>query len=218
VHSEVSLLFAAGPIPGWNSTVFPPSYVLGAAFSGFAVVAMLAIVLRHALGLQALVTARHLDLLGRMTLVSGLMTAYGYVSEVFNALYSGERQEMATLVDRLSGHYAWSYWGALAFNFLPLQLLWSGRLRRDPRVLFFVSLAVAIGMWFERYMLLVTSLYRDYLVSSWGTYTATFWDWSIYAGSLGLFSTLFLLFVRFLPIISASELKSEVKVTERGDG
>jgi molybdopterin-containing oxidoreductase family membrane subunit len=218
VHSEISLLFAAGPLPGWASTVFPPYFVLGAAFSGFAVVAMIAVVLRHVLCLEALVTERHLDLLGKMTLTTGLMTAYGYLAEVFSTLYSGERPEMAVLSDRLSGAYAWSYWGALVCNFVPLQLLWFRRFRRDPRWLFGISLSVATGMWFERYMLLVTSLYHQGLTSSWGRYSATFWDWSLYAGSLGLFLTLFLLFVRFLPIIAASELKADLKTTEATDG
>jgi molybdopterin-containing oxidoreductase family membrane subunit len=207
VHSEVSLLFAAGPIPGWNSTVFPPYFVLGAAFSGFAVVSMIAVVLRHALGLQTLVTARHLDLLGKLLLATGLMTAYGYWAEIFDALYAGGKQEIGTLADRVAGSYAWSYWGAIAANFLPLQLLWFRALRRDPLALFLVGLSVTIGMWLERYMLLVTTLYRDYLVSSWGEYQASFWEWSLFAGMLGVFLVPFLLFVRFLPVVSAFEVK-----------
>ena len=209
VHSEISLLFAAGPIAGWTSTVFPPYFVLGAAFSGFAVVSMIAVVLRHALGLEAVVTARHLDLLAKMTLLTGLMTGYGYVSEVFNTLYSGDRIELETLRNRLIGPDAWSYWGAVVGNFVPLQLLWVGRLRRNPVLLFAVALCVVVGMWFERYMLLVTSLSHHGLVSSWGSFSPSFWEWSLYAGSIGLFLTLFMLFIRFLPVISASELKSE---------
>jgi molybdopterin-containing oxidoreductase family membrane subunit len=207
VHSEISLLFAAGPIPGWASTVFPPYFVLGAAFSGFAVVAMLATTLRHAFGLQNLVTAKHLDMLGKAVLATGMMTAYGYFAEVFTALYSGDPQELGTLHDRLTGVYAWSFWGAIVFNFVPLQLLWLGRVRRNPVWLFLISLSVTIGMWLERYMLIASSLYRDYLVSSWQPYHASFWEWSLYAGSIGLFLTLFLLFVRFLPMISAFEIK-----------
>jgi molybdopterin-containing oxidoreductase family membrane subunit len=216
VHSEISLLFAAGPIPGWNSTVFPPYFVLGAAFSGFAVVSMIAVVLRHAFGLERLVTPAHLDALGTLMLVSGLMTSYGYVTEVFSALYAGPGQELDTLNDRLFGRYAWSYWTAVACNFLPLQLLWVARFRRDPRFLFWIGLSVAVGMWCERYMLLITALYRDYLVSSWGPYRASFWEWSLYAGSIGLFLTPFLLFVRYLPVISASEVK-ETAAEEAGD-
>jgi molybdopterin-containing oxidoreductase family membrane subunit len=207
VHSEISLLFAAGPIPGWTSTVFPPYFVLGAAFSGFAVVAMLATAIRHAFGLQNLVTARHLDMLGRLTLACGMMTAYGYFAEVFAALYSGEPHELQTLHDRLAGPYAWSYWGAVVLNFVPLQLMWRGSLRRNPAVLFLVSLSVTVGMWLERYMLLFSTLFRDYLVSSWRPYRPSFWEWSLFAGSIGLFLTLFLLFIRLLPMISAFEIK-----------
>ncbi|MGO4567627.1 NrfD/PsrC family molybdoenzyme membrane anchor subunit [Rhizobium sp. 2YAF20] len=213
VHSEISLLFAAGPIPGWNSTVFPPYFVLGAAFSGFAVVAMIAVALRHALGLGDIVTERHLDLLGRFLLATGLMTAYGYWAEVFDTLYGGEMQEVGTLMDRLTGLYAYSYWGAVILNFVPLQLLWFGAVRRQPVILFLIGLSVTIGMWFERYMLLTTSLYRDYLVSSWGEYHPSIWEWGLYAGMLGVFFTPFLLFVRFLPVISAFEVKEAMHET-----
>ena len=207
VHSEVSLLFAAGPIPGWNSTVFPPYFVLGAAFSGFAVVSMIAVVVRHVLGLKQLVTERHLDLLAKFVLATGLMTSYGYVIEVFDVLYGGEHQEVGTLTDRLWGFAAWSYWGAVIANFIPIQLLWMRWFRRNPVSLLLISLSVTVGMWFERYMLLVTTLYRDYLVSSWGEYFPSFWEWSLFAGMLGVFMTPFLLFVRFLPVISAFEIR-----------
>jgi Ni/Fe-hydrogenase subunit HybB-like protein len=207
VHSEVSLLFAAGPIPGWTSTVFPPYFVLGAAFSGFAVVSMIAVTLRHVLGLERLVTERHLDLLGKFVLATGLMTGYGYVVEVFDTYYGNDLQDVGTLQDRLFGAYAFSYWGAVAANFVPLQLLWFRRFRVSPVALFLIGLSATVGMWFERYMLLVTSLYRDYLVSSWGVYYPSFWDWSLFAGMLGVFFTPFLLFVRFLPVISAFEIK-----------
>lgn len=215
VHSEISLLFAAGPIPGWSSTVFPPYFVLGAAFSGFAVVAIIAVVLRHALGLGDLVRERHLDLLGKFLLATGLMTAYGYLAEVFDALYAGEKQELATLTDRLVGSYAWSYWGAVIANFVPLQLLWFRRARTSPWALALIAASVTLGMWFERYMLLVSSLYRDWLVSSWGHYQASFWEWSLFAGMLGVFLVPFLLFVRFLPVISAFEIKETIAEEKR---
>ncbi len=215
VHSEISLLFAAGPIPGWSSTVFPPYFVLGAAFSGFAVVAIIAVVLRHALGLGELVRERHLDLLGKFLLATGLMTAYGYLAEVFDALYAGEKQELATLTDRLVGSYAWSYWGAVIANFAPLQLLWFRRARTSPWALALIAASVTLGMWFERYMLLVSSLYRDWLVSSWGHYQASFWEWSLFAGMLGVFLVPFLLFVRFLPVISAFEIKETIAEEKR---
>lgn len=209
VHSEISLLFAAGPIPGWNSTVFPPYFVLGAAFSGFAVVSMIAILMRRALPLRDLVTDRHLDLLGLALLATGLMTAYGYFAEIFDALYAGG-DELATLRDRLWGDYAWSFWGAVLLNFVPLQLLWRRRARRSEWLLFAVGLAVAIGMWLERFMLIVSSLYRDWLPSSAGHYHPTLWDWTLFAGMGGVFLVPFLLFVRFLPVISASETRETV--------
>lgn len=207
VHSEISLLFASGPIPGWTSTVFPPYFVLGAAFSGFAVVGMLATALRHAFGLQNLVTDKHLDMLSRLTLACGLMTAYGYFADWFTALYSGDKQELETLHDRLFGAFAWAYWGAVVFNFIPLQLLWSRRIRINPLAVFLIGLSVTIGMWLERYMLVFSTLFRDYLVSSWGPYFPSFWEWSLFAGSIGLFLTLFMLFIRLLPMISAFEIK-----------
>jgi molybdopterin-containing oxidoreductase family membrane subunit len=174
---------------------------------------MIAVALRHALGLGDLVTERHLDLLGRFLLATGLMTAYGYWVEVFDTLYGGEMQEIGTLMDRLTGLYAYSYWGAVILNFVPLQLLWFGSVRRQPVMLFLIGLSVTIGMWFERYMLLTTSLYRDYLVSSWGEYHPSMWEWGLYAGMLGVFFTPFLLFVRFLPVISAFEVKEAVHET-----
>jgi molybdopterin-containing oxidoreductase family membrane subunit len=203
----VSLLFASGVIPGWHSTIFPPYFVLGAAFSGFAVVSLIAIVLRKLFNLENLVTLDHLDMLGKVLLGTGLMTAYGYVFEIFDALYSGNPQDIGTLKDRLFGQYWWLYWGAIVFNFVLLQPLWLRAVRRTPWMLFAISLSVALGMWFERYMILVTSLYRDFLVSSWGSYTPTFWDWATYAGTIGLFLVPFLLLIRLLPVISIFETK-----------
>ena len=220
VHSEVSLLFAAGQIPGWHSTIFPPYFVLGAAFSGFAMVAMIAIVVRHVFRLGDLVTARHLEILAKVLLASGLMTAYGYVFEVFDGFYSGDVHELATLHDRFLGTYAWSYWGAILFNFVPLQGLWFRRVRASPILLFLIGTSVVIGMWLERYMILVTSLYQDFLVSSFGHYQATFWDWGVFLGTIGLFFTPFLLFIRYIPSISIFEdkevLAREKKEAARG--
>jgi molybdopterin-containing oxidoreductase family membrane subunit len=210
VHSEVSLLFASGTIPGWHSTIFPPYFVLGAAFSGFAVVSMIAVALRSLFKLANLVTDRHLDILAQVLLATGLMTAYGYVFEIFSALYSGEAHDIQTLMDRFTGQYWWSYWGAVFFNFVVLQALWWKQVRRTPWLLFTISTSVVIGMWLERYMILVTSLYRDFLVSSWHEYHATFWDWAIYAGTIGLFLLPFLLMVRLLPMISISESKEVI--------
>src|SRR3954468_1406213 len=207
VHSEVSLLFAAGQIPGWHSTIFPPYFVLGAAFSGFAVVSIIAIALRSLFELRNLVTDDHLDLLGQVLLACGLMTAYGYLFEVFDTLYSGNANDLQTLQDRFFGSYAWTYWGAIIFNFVGLQALWWKSIRRNPWALFLIATSVVIGMWLERYMILVTSLYQDYLVSSWGKYTPTFWDWGTYFGTIGLFLVPFLLVIRLLPMISIFETK-----------
>lgn len=207
VHSGVSLLFAVGPIPGWDSTIFPPYFVLGAVFSGFAVVMMIAVTLRHAFRLDNLVTARHLDLLAQFLLATGLLTMSGYLFDAFTAWYSGNVYEYQTLMDRLTRGYSPAYWSAVVLNFVPLQALWFRGARRSPVFLFAVGLSVTIGMWFERYMLVVTGLYRDYLVSSWGPYHASFWEWSLFFGMVGLFVFLFFLFVRFLPMISISEDK-----------
>jgi Ni/Fe-hydrogenase subunit HybB-like protein len=206
VTASYSLLLAGGPIPGWASTVFPPYFLAGAVFSGFAVVAMIAASLRHALQLGEFLTDRHLDLVGKLLLATGLMTAYGYAADAFTALYAGG-YEYGTLIDRLIGAYAWTYWGALILNFLPLQLLWFRAVRVNAWLLAAIGLSVTIGMWLERYMLLASALYRDYLVSSWHIFVPSLWDWLLFAGMIGLFLAPFLLFVRLLPVISVFEVK-----------
>ncbi|MDG3439414.1 NrfD/PsrC family molybdoenzyme membrane anchor subunit [Nitrospirillum amazonense] len=220
VHSEISLLLAAGPVPGWSSTVFPPYFVLGAAFSGFAVVSMIAVVLRGALGLQDLVRPLHLDMLGRLLLATGLMTAYGYAAEVFDTLYGGEKPELSLLADRLTGPFAWSYWGAVIANFAPLQLLWWRGVRRHPLALFLIGFSAMVGMWCERFMLLATSLHHSWVPSSWRPYTPSFWEVALFAGMLGVFLVPFLVFVRFLPVISAFEVKEALfeESEEKGGG
>lgn len=208
VTASYALLLAGGPVHGWANSIFPAYFLAGAVFSGFAVVAMLAVGLRSLLGLEQLITPAHLDRLGMLLLATGLLTLYGYAADAFTAAYAGG-QEWETLVDRAAGPYAWSYWGALLLNFAPLQLLWWRRWRTHPLMLLLVGAAVAVGMWMERFMLLVTGLYRDWLPSNTHGYAPTVWDWSLFAGSVGLFLTLFLLFVRFLPVISAYEVAEE---------
>lgn len=215
VHSGVSLLFAGGPVPGWNTSVFPPYFVLGAVFSGFAVVILIAATLRAAFGLGNLVTQRHMELLGLFLLTTGLMTGYGYVMDSFTAWYAGG-YELRTLVDRVSGSYAPTFWGAVLLNFVPLQLLWARRWRRSTAVLVAVAIAVTVGMWLERYMLVVTGLYQDYLPSSFGGYHASFWEWSLFLGLIGLFFFLFFVFVRLLPQISIFELKEVLRHQREG--
>ena len=219
VHSEISLLFAASQMPGWHSTLFPPYFVLGAAFSGFAVVSVIAVALRAMFGLENLVTRDHLDMLGKVLLATGLMTGYGYVFEVVDTLYGGNSHDLQTLLNRTIGVYGWLYWGAVVFNFVPLQLLWWRVVRRTGWALLLISASVIIGMWLERYMILVTTLYRDFLVSSWRHYTPTFWDWSTYFGTIGLFLVPFLLAIRFIPVISIFETeKTLLDEQEARDG
>ncbi len=207
ITAAYSLLLGGGPIPGWHSSIFPPYFLCGAVFSGFAVVAVIMAVLRRAFRLDDILTDAHSNLIGKLLLAVGLMTAYGYLADIFNALYSGEQSELETLHDRLSGAYAWSFWGAVICNFVPLQLLWLRRVRRNSLLLAAIGVSVAAGMWMERYMLIVTGLYRDHLVSSWGTFQASLWDWALFAGMIGVFLAPFLLFVRLLPIVSGFELK-----------
>ena len=211
VHSGVAMLYSVGQLPGWASTIFPPFFVIGAIFNGFAVVAMIAIVLRHAFGLYNLVTDRHIDILARVLLATGIAVGYCYLMEAFTAWYSGDAYERQTLADRAAGIYAWSYWGAVACNVVSIQVLWWPAARRSVWVLFAVSFLVTIGMWLERFMLQTTVLYKDFLPSSYGVYWPSFWEWSTLLGSIGLFLFLFLLFIRFLPEISIFEVEETIE-------
>ncbi|PEQ13653.1 hydrogenase [Novosphingobium sp. PC22D] len=209
VTASYALLFAGGPVHGWNSTIFPAYFLVGAVFSGFAVVGILAVVIRSLLGLRDLITPLHFDRIGKLLLATGLMTLYGYLADAFTALYGGG-YELETLHDRVGGAYAWSFWGAVVLNFVPLQFMWRRRFRTSPIVLALVGVSVAAGMWLERYMLVVTGLFRDWTGSSTGLFHATFWDWALFAGFIGVFATGMLLFVRLLPVVSAFEIKREI--------
>ncbi|HEY6863918.1 MAG TPA: NrfD/PsrC family molybdoenzyme membrane anchor subunit [Burkholderiales bacterium] len=214
VHSVVSLDFAVGNTPGWHSTLFPPYFVAGALFSGFAMVLTLAIPMRHFFGLQDFITARHLDHAAKIMLATGLIVAYGYFMEIFTAFYSGDEYEIYMTLNRMAGPYAPVYWLLMACNVIAPQLLWFRRVRRTVWLLFVLSIVINVGMWSERFMIVVTSLHRDFLPSSWGMFYPTGWDWSMLAGSIGLFTMLFLLFVRFLPAISIFEMR-EIAREER---
>jgi Ni/Fe-hydrogenase subunit HybB-like protein len=207
VHSIVSFDFAVSIIPGWHTTVFPPYFVAGAIFSGFAMVLMLAIPMRAAFNFRDIITPKHLDNMAKVMLVAGLIVAYGYIFETFTAWLSGDQFEQALVLNRVNGPYAFWYWSLIACNIVAAQTLWFRKFRRNPMLLFAVSCIIQIGMWLERYVIVVISLHRDFLTSSWDRYTPTFWDWSLYIGTIGLFGTLMLLFVRFLPSISISEVK-----------
>jgi molybdopterin-containing oxidoreductase family membrane subunit len=208
VHTVISFDFAVAVLPGWHTTIFPPYFVAGAIYSGFAMVLTLAIPLRKFYGLDQLVTERHIDNMGKVMLATGFIVAYGYGMEAFMAWYSASHWEAFMFWNRMFGPMGWAYWVLIACNLvIPLTTLWSRKLRTNIGFMFFISLVVNIGMWFERFVIIVTSLYRDFLPSSWGTYRATKWDYMTYVGTLGLFTALFLLFVRFLPMIPMNEIR-----------
>jgi len=208
VHSVVSFDFAVSVIPGWHAAIFPPYFVAGAIYGGFAMVLTLAIPLRRIYGFEDFVTLRHLDYMGRVLLATGMIVAYGYMMEAFTAWYSGNPYESFMIWNRMTGPYATAYWALIFCNVVMAQGLWFQRIRTSPTLLFLVAMSVNVGMWLERYVIVVTSLHRDFLPSSWGMYSATIWDWGLYVGSIGLFLTLFLLFIRFLPMISIFEMRT----------
>ena len=213
VHTVVSFDFTIGIIPGWHTTIFPPYFVAGAIYSGFAMVLTLAIPIRKIYHLEDMVTNRHLEVMSKVMLATGLIVAYGYASEAFMAFYSADQYERYMIVNRLVGPYAPLYWLLITCNILIPQSLWVGRLRRNVAWLFFISLVVNVGMWLERFVIVVISLSRDFIPSSWAMYQPTKWDWATYLGTFGLFFTLFLLFIRFLPMISVVEMRSLVHET-----
>jgi molybdopterin-containing oxidoreductase family membrane subunit len=208
VHTVISFDFAVAVLPGWHTTIFPPYFVAGAIYSGFAMVLTLAIPLRKFYHLENLVTERHIDNMGKVMLATGFIVAYGYGMEVFMAWYSASHWEAFMMWNRMFGPMGWAYWVLIACNLaIPLTTLWSRKLRTNIAFMFCISLVVNTGMWFERFVIIVTSLYRDFLPSAWGTYRATKWDYMTFIGTLGLFTTLFLLFVRFLPMIPMNEIR-----------
>ncbi len=207
VHTVVSFDFAVSIVPGWHTTVFPPYFVAGAIYSGFAMVLVLAIPIRAFYGVKDMITERHLDNAAKVMLGTGLIVAYGYLMEAFFAYYSGNPYEFFVLRNRALGPMAWSYWCLIIFNVLIPQVLWSRKVRLSPPKLFLTSLVVLFGMWLERFVIVVTSLHRDYLPSSWGSYTPTRWDYATFLGTLGLFFTAMLLFVRVMPMITIFEMK-----------
>ncbi|HLJ79061.1 MAG TPA: NrfD/PsrC family molybdoenzyme membrane anchor subunit [Acidobacteriaceae bacterium] len=218
VHSVISLDFSVALLPGWHTTIFPPYFVAGAIYSGFAMVLTLAIPIRRFYHLEDLITIRHIDNMGKVMLATGLIVAYGYSTEVFMAWYSASHWEYFMMWNRMFGPMGWSYWTLITCNIALPQLLWLRRFRVNVGLMFLMSLIVNTGMWFERFVIVVTSLTRDYLPSSWGTYRATKWDYATFLGTLGLFTFLFFLFVRLLPMIPMSELRlmlPQAKVREK---
>ena len=208
VHTIVSFDFAVSLIPGWHATIFPPYFVAGAIYSGFAMVLTLTIPLRRLYSLQDFITLRHVENMAKIVLATGLIVAYGYAMELFFGWYSGNEFERSMLQNRIQGYYRGHYWALMLCNVLVPQLLWLRKIRRNTVVLFLIALVVNVGMWLERFVIVVTSLHHDFLPSSWDVYTPTFWDWSLFAGTIGLFLALLFLFIRFLPMISIFEMRT----------
>ncbi len=217
VHTIVGFDFAVSIVPGWHSTLLPPYFVAGAIFSGFAMVLTLTIPLRRVYGLEDFITAQHLDNMAKVMLATGLMVSYGYLMEVFFSWYSATEFEWYLTINRALGPYAFCYWTLIFCNVCMPQFLWSRRVRRSTAVLFVISLIVNVGMWLERFVIIVISLHRDYLPSSWEMYSPTIWDAGEFLGSIGLFLTLLFLFIRFVPVISIFELCELVHETDGGE-
>jgi len=211
VHSVISLDFSIGNTPGYHSTIFPPYFVAGALFSGFAMVLTLAIPLRRFYKLHDFITAVHLDHAAKVLLATGSLVAYGYFAEIFTAFYSGDTFEIAMTIDRWTGAYAPVYWAMMFCNVLAPQILWWRWARRSVPLLFVLSIVVNLGMWMERVLIVVQSLHRDFMPSAWGLFVPTLWDWIFLLGSLATFVWLFLAFIRVLPVISISEMRQLVR-------
>ncbi|MCB1145794.1 MAG: polysulfide reductase NrfD [Leptospiraceae bacterium] len=209
VHTIVSFDFATSIIPGWHATIFPPYFVAGAIYSGFAMVLTLMIIMRRTFKLEDYITMKHLENIGLVILVTGMMVSYAYTVEFVIAAYSANKVEQYVFMNRLAGPYAWAFWTMFACNVVSPHFMWFKKLRNNLTVLFIISIVVNIGMWFERFVIVVTSLHRDYLPSSWDMYVPTIYDWGMMLGSFGVFFTFFLLFVRTLPVIAIAEVKAD---------
>jgi len=217
VHTIVSFDFAVSVIPGWHTTIFPPYFVAGAIYSGFAMVLTILIPVRVMFGMEDFITKRHIDNMAKVMLATGLVVFYGYMTELFYAWYSGNDYERFMMYNRIFGPYAWAYWALLFCNAFTPQMLWFKWVRTTTIPLFIVTIIVNIGMWLERYVIVVTSLTRDFLPSSWGTYAGTIFDWAAYMGSIGLFITMMSLFIRFLPMITIFEVRIQQDQLNRGE-
>lgn len=207
VHSIVSFDFATAVIPGWHTTIFPPYFVAGAIYSGFAMVVTLMTVARWVYNLQNLITTKHLENMCKVLIATGMIVGFAYGTEFFMAWYSGNPYERFTFINRAFGPYWWAYWTMVSCNVLSPQFFWFKKFRTSPVLMFIISIFINIGMWFERFVIIASSLHRDYLPASWGYFKPTWVDICTFAGTIGLFLTLFLLFLRFLPAIAMSEVK-----------
>jgi molybdopterin-containing oxidoreductase family membrane subunit len=208
VHSVVSFDFATSQLPGWHTTIFPPYFVAGAIFGGFAMVVVLAIPARQFFGLKRIITLRHLELMSKVILATGMLVGYAYGMEMFIAWYSGAIYEQFAFVNRAFGNYGWAYWTMIFCNVLSPQVFWSKKMRTNVWVIFTVGVLVNVGMWFERFVIICTSLARDFLPANWGYFIPSPNDYATLAGSFGLFFTLFLLFCRYMPMVAMAEVKA----------
>jgi len=211
VHSVVGLDFAGGLTPGWHSTQFPPYFFFGAVISGMALVILLTVTIRHAYALQAIITEYHLNALGKIMLTGSLMLGFAYVWEAFGPFYGSEIAERTMFVDRISGVYAPIFWATIVLNIALPQLLWCPSVRVNEGLLAVIAFGIIIGMWCERFVIVIISLHRDYTPSEWGHYSPTLWDWATFAGSIGLFLTLFFIVLRLVPIVPLAELRELIR-------
>jgi Ni/Fe-hydrogenase subunit HybB-like protein len=218
VHSIVSFDFAVAVIPGWHTTIFPPYFVAGAVFSGFAMVMTVMLFVRKILNLEHLITMGHLEVMNKIILTTGSLVGYAYGMEFFIAWYSGHEFEQFVFLNRAFGPYAWAYWTMVSCNVIAPQFFWFKKLRRSIPVMFVISIIVNIGMWFERFVIVVTSLHRDYLPSAWGYFRPTLIDAGIFLGTFGLFFTMILLFSKYMPVIATAELKAVLPDAQPGHG
>jgi Ni/Fe-hydrogenase subunit HybB-like protein len=208
VHSVVSFDFATAQLPGWHATIFPPYFVAGAIFSGFAMVLTLLIPAREFFGLKNVIELRHLELMNKIILATGTMVGYAYAMEFFIAWYGASSYEQFTFINRAFGPYAWAYWTMVSCNVIFPQLFWFKKVRTNIGAMMVICVLVNVGMWFERFVIIATSLARDFLPSAWGYYVPTIWDFTTFLGTFGIFFTLFLLFCRFLPMVATAEVKA----------
>lgn len=215
VHTIVSMDFATSVIPGWHTTIFPPYFVIGAVFSGFAMVSSLLIITRKAMRFEHFITVSHIEAMCKVLILTGMLVGFAYATEFFIAWYGGNEYERYTFINRATGPYAWAYWTMVSCNVIWPQLLWIKAIRTNLVLVFIISIIINVGMWFERFVIITTSLHRDFLPSSWAMYSPTWVEVCTFIGSFGLFFTLFLLFIRFLPAIAVSEVKAVYKFARK---
>jgi Ni/Fe-hydrogenase subunit HybB-like protein len=216
VHSVVSFDFATSKVPGWHTTIFPPYFVAGAIFGGFAMVLTLMVPARHLFGLKSIITDEHIEIMCKVTLATGLMVGFAYITEIFVAWYSGNIFEQYAFLNRITGPMAWAFWIMFSANVIIPNLFWFKACRRNPWVIVAVGIIINVGMWFERFVIFVTSLTRPWIPAQWATFKPTFWDAATLIGSFGLFFTLFLLFIRFAPMVAMAEVKATLPAAHAG--